>query len=80
MTPAQRRAETIRQRRASEARMTAAREATLAAVRAGKCPVCGRKVKRNTSLAGWYQCEQFGAVGFRADANALPCNWQGFTE
>lgn len=67
-------------RKASEARMAAHRAATTAAVKAGCCPECGRALRRNTSLAGWFQCSQFGAVGFRADASAPSCDWQGFTE
>lgn len=68
------------ERLASEARMEAAREETRQIVAAGKCPQCGRKVKRNLALTGWYQCEQFGAPGFRADATQPSCNWQGFTQ
>lgn len=67
-------------RKAANARMAAAIAATKAVVAAGKCPTCGRPLKRNTSLAGWWQCIQFGGVGFRADASKPPCSWQGFTE
>ncbi len=62
-----------------EARMAQHRAETAAAVSAGACPCCGRPVRRNSSLAGWYQCEQYGAPAFRKDANAPACDWQGFT-
>jgi hypothetical protein len=44
------------------------------------CPCCRAKIKRNLSLTGWWQCSQFGAVGFRADATKPSCSWQTFTE
>ena len=37
-------------------------------------------LRRNLSMAGWWQCAQLGAVGFRADASRPSCSWQGFTE
>lgn len=46
----------------------------------GKCPECGRPLRRNLALAGWWQCSQFGAEQFRADATLPPCDWQTFTE
>lgn len=46
----------------------------------GKCPTCGRGIERNLSLAGWWQCEQFGAENFRKNPELPPCNWQCFTE
>ena len=49
-------------------------------VATGACPKCGRKLRRNWSLTGWWQCEQLGAPGFRADPSQPPCDWQGFTE
>lgn len=49
-------------------------------VTTGKCPHCGEELKRNLSMAGWYQCAQLGAVGFRKHADKPSCNWQGFTE
>jgi len=45
----------------------------------GICPDCGRKLRRNLSLTGWWQCSQLGAVGFRADASQPSCNFQMFT-
>lgn len=46
----------------------------------GHCPECGKGIKRNLSLAGWWQCEQFGAPQFRKVPELPPCNWQCFTE
>lgn len=51
-----------------------------AIVSTGKCPTCGETLKRNLSLSGWYQCVQFGAVGFRKDPSKPSCNFQTFTE
>lgn len=63
---------------ASAARIATAHAETCAVVESGKCPLCGGKPRRNLSLTGWYQCEQFGAVGFRKDATKPSCDWQGF--
>jgi hypothetical protein len=49
-------------------------------VNIGVCPICGSKLRRNLSLTGWYQCEQFGSKGFRKDSLKPQCAWQGFTE
>ena len=46
----------------------------------GACPKCGRGLRRNSALAGWWQCEQFGAEQFRADATLPSCSFQTFTE
>lgn len=50
------------------------------ALKHNRCPTCAGPVRSNLALTGWVQCAQFGAVGFRADANRPACNWQGFTE
>jgi hypothetical protein len=31
-------------------------------------------------LAGWWQCEQYGAESFRADSSRPACSFQTFTE
>lgn len=49
-------------------------------VRSGKCPTCGAALKRNLALTGWWQCEQFGAVGFRKDGSKPSCSWQTFID
>ncbi len=68
------------ERKASKARIEQAQAATRAVVATGKCPDCGSGLKRNLSLTGWWTCEQRGAAGFRARADAPACSWQGFTE
>jgi hypothetical protein len=72
------------ERAAQKAAEKAKREARLAAARAvvatGKCPQCGRPLRRNLSLTGWWQCSQLGAPGFRADSSQPSCDWQTFTE
>jgi len=64
----------------SRKRLEAAHEATRRVVETGHCPDCGAGLRRNLSLAGWVQCEQFGAEGFRKDSSKPACEWQGFTE
>lgn len=49
-------------------------------VAAGVCPFCGAGLRRNLALAGWYQCVQYGADGFRLDNAAPACSFQCFTE
>lgn len=51
-----------------------------AIVQNGKCPDCGCGLRRNSTIAGWWQCEQFGAEGFRKDSAKPPCSFQCFTE
>lgn len=64
----------------SRKRIEAAQAATRAIVTTGVCPDCGAGLRRNNSLTGWWQCQQFGAEGFRKDSSKPSCNWQGFTE
>ena len=62
----------------------ARRERFLAEARAivatGRCPTCGRPLRRNNSLSGWWQCSQHGAEQFRAEPSAPPCEYECFTE
>jgi ribosomal protein L37AE/L43A len=67
-------------RKAQQARIDAAIAEARTVVATGKCPCCGRSLKRNLAIAGWWQCSQFGAVGFRADATQPSCDFQTFTE
>lgn len=73
-----------RMTKAEKQRIIAEREAKYAAARAivreGKCPKCGSAIRRNLSMAGWYQCEQFGAETHRKRPQDPPCGWQIFTE
>lgn len=78
MTPKERAAR-AQARREQAARIEAGRAVVRAAVAANTCPTCGRGLRRNLSLTGWWQCEQLGAEQFRADPTKAPCPWQGFT-
>jgi uncharacterized protein (DUF983 family) len=51
----------------------------IAIVQTGRCPQCGSGLRRNLALTGWYQCSQYGAVGFRADDSKPSCSFQCFT-
>lgn len=51
-----------------------------AVVASNTCPTCGRKLRRNLALAGWWQCSQYGSIGFRADNSQPSCSFQTFTE
>lgn len=42
----------------------------------GCCPQCGAGFKRNLSLAGWWQCEQYGAQDRRKDPSKPACSFQ----
>lgn len=68
-------AEKVEASRKAEAR----RAEAIAQVQTGKCPQCGACLRRNSSMTGWYQCEQYGAPGFRKDAAKPSCSWQTFT-
>ena len=65
---------------ASAARLEAIHAEVWQVVKSGKCPTCGRKLRNNLSITGWWQCSQLGAVGFRAEADQPSCDWQGFTQ
>lgn len=65
--------------KAREERIARAYAETQAVVKKGHCPQCGAGLRRNLALTGWWQCEQYGAPGFRADASKPGCSWQGFT-
>lgn len=67
-------------KKCSTERRNKAHAETQAVVTSGICPQCGSKIRRNLSLTGWYQCEQFGAETHRKDPNKPSCSWQGFTE
>lgn len=67
-------------RKASIERMAQERARVSEIVASGVCPDCGGPLRRNLALAGWWQCAQYGADGFRADSARPACSWQGFTE
>lgn len=62
-----------------KARIEAVHEEARRQVATGKCPH-GHGLRRNLSLTGWWQCEQFGAPSFRARPDEPACDWQAFTE
>ena len=68
------------ERAAAKARMDKLHTEAVAIVQTGKCPQCGRPLRRNLALSGWYQCSQYGAEGFRADASQPSCSFQTFTQ
>jgi ribosomal protein L37AE/L43A len=74
----------MRRTQATRAAEQAKRKARLAEARAvvaaDKCPRCGRPLRRNLALTGWWQCSQYGAEGFRADASQPSCDFQIFAE
>lgn len=72
--------ETRQQREAREARIAARHAEASEALASNTCPGCGQGVHVNLALAGWVQCDGFGADGFRKN-DATPCAgaWQGFT-
>lgn len=80
MTKAQKASMTRRRNKEAKIRMAKARAETLRIVESGVCPYCGAGLRRNLALTGWWQCEQFGAVGFRKHAELPQCSWQGFTD
>lgn len=65
---------------AHRAKMEALHAEAIAIVATGVCPQCGRKLKRNLSIAGWWQCSQYGAEQFRVDPSQPACSFQTFTE
>jgi len=73
-----------RMTKAEKAKIAAERQARnereCAIVRGGNCPQCGAGIRRNLALTGWFQCQQYGAVGFRKDSTKPSCSWQTFIE
>lgn len=67
-------------RAAATLRMALVCRAAREIVLSGSCPLCHKALRRNLALAGWWQCSQFGADGFRADASLPSCEFQCFTE
>ena len=62
-------------RKCSKEREDKRNEENRAILATGVCPKCGSALKRNLSLTGWWQCEQFGSVGFRARDNDPQCSF-----
>ena len=80
MTPAEKRADTKRRHELGRIARQARYREMDAILAKGTCPQCGKPVKRNLALKGWWQCSQFGSDGFRSDSSLPQCSWQGFSE
>lgn len=65
-------------RKCSEEREAARKAEAAPIIASGVCPKCGRQLKRNLSLTGWYQCQQYGADTHRADPSQPSCSFQIF--
>lgn len=63
-----------------EAHMNALHAEARTIVAIGICPRCGSGLRRNLAIAGWWTCEQRGAVTHRARPQDPDCNFQTFTE
>ena len=72
---AQKRAQREERKREIEQRIAEA----IKIVQTGSCPQCGSGLRRNLSLTGWWQCEQYGSKGFRKNDDAPECSFQTFT-
>jgi ribosomal protein L37AE/L43A len=80
MTRAEKIAETKRKNAESATRIKKAQEEMRAHVARGTCPSCNAPLRRNLSLAGWWQCAQLGSEQFRLEPSKPSCSFQGFTE
>ena len=61
-------------------RMAAIHAEAKVIVAKGTCPDCGASLHRNSSIAGWWQCDRSGSGHFRRDLSGAHCNFQTFTE
>jgi hypothetical protein len=73
---------TKREKEAHRARMDALHAEAKRIVATGKCPDCGARLRRNNSMAGWWQCGRLGAPGFKLPEyeGKGDCSFQCFTE
>ena len=64
------------------ARMNVLHEQNRRIVSIGVCPDCGARLRRNNSIAGWWECGRRGLDRFREpEYRGQPdCNFQCFTE
>jgi hypothetical protein len=71
------------ERKAAADRLAQCHADALQHVERGTCPRCGRRLFRNSALAGWWQCGAYASAGFRHAEYANDpnrCSWQCFTE
>ena len=73
---------TRKEKQAHIDRMNTIREAAQKIVSTGKCPDCGARLRRNSSMAGWWQCGRYGQDSFREAEyrGQKDCSFQCFTE
>jgi len=73
---------TKQERLAHKQRMDAIRQESIRIVSTGICPQCGTELRRNSSIAGWWQCDCYGMDQFRKPENRgkPSCSFQCFTE
>lgn len=64
---------------ATKTKLDRIHDESVAIVKTGVCPQCGAGLHRNSSMTGWWQCDQYGSVGFRKDADKPACSFQCFT-
>ncbi len=80
MTETMRTARQNRKDAGTETKLDRIHGESIAIVKTGICPQCGEPLRRNMSMTGWWQCSQYGSVGFRAAAEKPACSFQCFTE
>jgi len=74
------RSEKMAERKRAQDRIAKAQAEARSIVMTGTCPQCGASLRRNWSITGWWQCEQYGADTHRKDASKPACSFQCFTE
>lgn len=67
------------QRQQHQDRMNDLHATAQAIVDTGRCPDCSSGLHRNLTITGWWQCDRFGATGFRRDTTGQQCSFQTFT-
>ena len=82
MTPAQKAIAKRAARKRQAEELARLRTEAARIVARGVCPKCGTPLRRNLALAGWWQCDAYGAPEYRQpEHRALPaCSFQTFTE
>jgi hypothetical protein len=63
-----------------KAKSTELHEEARRIVSSGVCPDCASGLRQNLAILGWWQCEQYGSDGFRADSAKPQCSFQTFTD
>lgn len=76
------RTEKAQQRAAARERIARAQNEARAHVARGTCPLCGRRLRHNLALTGWWMCGAHGEPSFRLPEyrDQAGCEFQCFTE